>query len=276
MPPLLFGTAGAPTGSATNTTLDGVKRVSDLGLGCMEVEFVMGVRLKSREAALIAQVAANRGIRLSVHAPYFINFNARESEKVRMSEIRLLQSARAAAQLGAKDVAFHAAFAMGDPPEKVYESVKRSVSCVLEDMTKEGLQVRLRPELMGKSSQFGALNEVLRLSSELPGVQPCIDFAHWHARTGAFNSYPEFSTVLSQIRERLGDAAIKDMHIHVAGIAYGKSGELKHLDLKDSDFAFRELLQALRDARAGGLVICESPNQEQDALLLQRAYTEMR
>jgi deoxyribonuclease-4 len=119
------------------------------------------------------------------------------------------------------------------------------------------------------------LNEILRISDELPGIAPCIDFAHWHARTSAFNTYHEFTTMLLQIKERLGDAALKEMHMHVAGIAYSKSGEKEHLDLRDSDFAFRELLQVLRDFKVRGLVICESPNLEEDALLLQRTFTEL-
>ena len=82
--------------------------------------------------------------------------------------------------------------------------------------------------------------------------------------------------MLSQIKERLGAPALKEMHIHVAGISYGKSGEKTHLDLRDSDFAYRELLQALKDFKAGGLVVCESPNLEEDAMLLKRAFVELK
>lgn len=275
MSKLLFGTAGNPlsTGGA-KTTVDGIKRIVELGLDCLEIEFVLGVNIGEATARQIAQVSLHRNIRLSVHAPYYINLNAREPEKVKASQTRLLQSARAAVLCGAADVAFHAGFYMGDPPEKSYEAVKTNLSEVMEQMAKEGVKVRLRPELMGKASQFGALNEVLRLSGELPGIAPCIDFAHWHARTGAFNSYNEFATMLTQTRERLGDSALKDTHLHVAGIAYSKSGEKQHLNLKDSDFAYFELLQALKDFRVGGILVCESPNLEDDALMLKKAFAE--
>ncbi|HEX9896482.1 MAG TPA: TIM barrel protein [Dehalococcoidales bacterium] len=274
---LLFGTAGNPHSSKPpHSTVEGIKRIAELGLDSLEIEFVRGVNIGEVSARQIAQVALNRNIKLSVHAPYFINLNAHEPEKMKASQVRLIQAARAAALCGAGDVAFHPAFYLGDPLEKVYETVKNSLLEVREQLDKDGIKVRLRPELMGKASQFGALNEVLRLASEIPRVAPCIDFAHWHARTGAFNSYDEFATVLSQIKERLGAPALKEMHIHVAGIAYGKSGEKNHLDLRDSDFAYRELLQALRDFKAGGLVICESPNLEEDALLLKRAFVELK
>ncbi len=128
---------------------------------------------------------------------------------------------------------------------------------------------------MGKASQFGDIDEVINLSTELEGVAPCIDFAHWHARTGAFNSYPEFVSILFKIKERLGDKALQNIHIHFAGINYGKKGEIKHLDLKESDFQYIELLQALKNYEAEGLVICESPNLEEDALLLQATYSKL-
>jgi deoxyribonuclease-4 len=78
--------------------------------------------------------------------------------------------------------------------------------------------------------------------------------------------------VLEQIKNGLGDEAIANMHIHVSGIAYGQKGERKHLDLEESDLNYTELLQALKDYKAGGLVICESPSLEADALLLQESY----
>ena len=62
------------------------------------------------------------------------------------------------------------------------------------------------------------------------------------------------------------------MHIHAAGIDYGKKGEIKHLNLRESDFKYVEFLQALKDYDASGMVICESPNLEEDALLLQETY----
>jgi deoxyribonuclease-4 len=135
--------------------------------------------------------------------------------------------------------------------------------------------VWIRPEAAGKLSQFGSLEEILNLSTEIEGLAPCIDFAHWHARNGRFNSYPEFTSILLQVKERMGGAALDDMHIHISGIAYSKKGEIKHLNLKESDFQYTELLKALNDYDASGIVICESPNLEEDALLLQATYKEI-
>ncbi|MFC1986832.1 TIM barrel protein, partial [Chloroflexota bacterium] len=189
---------------------------------------------------------------------------------------RLLQTARIASLCGAQSVAFHAAFYLGDPPEKAYNTIRKYLAEVIHQLRQENNRVWIRPELMGKYSQFGTLEEILQLCTELEGLAPCIDFAHWHARTGVFNSYQEFASILLQIRERLGRAALDDMHIHLSGIRYGRKGEIKHLNLEESDLQYVELLKALMDYEVKGLAICESPNPEEDALLLQGTYHTLR
>ena len=128
---------------------------------------------------------------------------------------------------------------------------------------------------MGKASQFGTVEEILRLCAELEGLAPCMDFAHWHARTGKSNSYDEFTSILIQIKNKLGQVALDNMHIHVSGIAYGNKGETKHLNLQDSDFQYTELLKALRDYNVKGTIICESPSIEDDAILLKNTYKSL-
>ena len=273
MPGLLFGTGGTPHSAKTNTTIDGIKRIAGLGLGCMEVEFVQGVRMGEAGARLVAETAAREKVKLSAHAPYFINLNAHEPEKIRASQDRIIQTARIASLCGAESIVFHAAFYLGDSPVEVYTRVKESLEEVMHQLKRENNRVWVRPEIAGKPSQFGNLDEVLDLCTELEGVAPCIDFAHWHACTGAFNSYPEFASILQRVKERLGRGALDNMHIHISGIAYGEKGEVKHLNLKESDFRYTEILQALKDYDAQGIVICESPNLELDALLLQETYS---
>ena len=275
MDELLFGTGGSPHSSETQSTIDGIKRVAELGLGCMELEFVRGVRMGEAGARLVAETAQSEGVRLSAHAPYYINLNAREPEKIIASQERILQTARIGAICGAESIIFHAAFYLGDPPEKTYATVKKYLGEVVDQLRRESNGVWVRPEVMGKRTQFGTIDEILSLCTELKGVGIGMDFAHWHARSGESNSYPEFTSVLEQIKQRRGDQALKNMHIHVSGIAYGKKGEIKHRDLKESDFNYVELLRALKDFDAKGLVICESPSLEGDALLLQETYRNL-
>ena len=272
---LFFGTGGTPHSANGRSTIDGIRRIAELGLGCMEIEFVQGVRMGEAGARLVAEAAAEEGVTLTAHAPYFINLNARETEKIRASQERILQTARIGSVCGAVSIAFHAAFYLGDPPDKVYENVKKYLGEVISGLKRENNRIWVRPEVMGKGSQFGTIEEILNLSTELEQVAPCIDFAHWHARTGAFNSYPEFAAVLDQTKEQLGKKALDNIHIHFSGIDYSNKGEKRHLNLKDSDLRYTELLKALKDHAVKGVVICESPNLEEDALLLQQTYAAL-
>ena len=272
---LLFGTAGIPISTQPPTTVAGIKRVAELGLGCMELEFVQGVYLNEAEARLVAETARGAGIKLSAHAPYYLNFNAHEPRKLRASQGIMHKAARIASICGAQSLVFHAGFYLGDSPEQTYQTVKKYLAEVLGKLKEEDINIRLRPEVSGKSTQFGTVEEILGLCSELEGIAPCIDFAHLHARTGTFNSYPEFASVLEQIRNKLGASALNNMHLHISGIAYSQRGERSHLDLKESDLNYIELINALKDFGVEGMAICESPSQEEDTLLLMESYNAL-
>jgi len=270
---LLFGTGGVPVSAKLRSTEAGIERIAELGLGCMEVEFVQGVRMSPKVAVSVGELAARKKVVLTAHGPYFINLNAVEPEKVHMSKERILQTARIAALFSARSITFHAAFYLKSTPAETYTTVKRHLEEIVNILRNEGNKVIISPEVTGKPSQFGTLEELLQLSSEIEGVAPCLDFSHWHARTGKANSYQEFLDILDQIEKKLGRRALDNMHIHLSGIAYGKKGEIKHLMLSDSDFRYAGLLRALKERKAKGVVICESaPYLEQDALLLQQTY----
>lgn len=273
---LYFCTAGIPASTrGKGDTISGLKRVAELGLGGMEIEFVRGVYLTENTAPPAAYVGAKLGLKLSCHAPYYLNLNAADEIKQRQSVGVLHHAARIAATAGAGGIVFHAGYYLKGDPGTVYDQIKGQLELVLEKLRDDGSRITLRPELAGKVSQFGTLSEIIRLSKELPGVAPAIDFAHLRAVTGRYNSYAEFSEVLTRIGEALGAEALSDLHLHVSGIEYGNSGERRHLNLVETDYRFDELLQALYDFKAGGMLVCESPSIEGDALLLQRTWREL-
>jgi deoxyribonuclease-4 len=272
---LLFGTGGTPHTSRSESTAGGIERIAELGLGCMEVEFVYGANMSQTMALKVGETAKRLNVKLSAHGPYYINLNAHEEEKLIASRKRLMQTARIASMIGAQSVIFHPAFYLKDPPDEVYDRVRKELEDIVSAMRSEDIHLTLRAETTGKGSQFGSLDEVLRLSAEIDGVAPCIDFAHLHAREGKSNSYTEFESILKQIDDYLGSAALNDMHIHLSGIKYSTKGELSHLDLKESDMNYLELFKAWKEFDIKGLVICESPSLEADALIMQETYNSL-
>jgi len=269
---LLFGTAGVPLSSSDASTLTAIEHIRDLGLNCLEVEFVKGIKMGPDTAGAIGERARRLGVRLSVHAPYYINLNSEERATRLLSQERLLKSARLAAAMGARSVVFHAGFYGKHSAEDTYAAIRGELAELMSVVRRERIPVVMRVETLGKRAQFGSFDEVLQLCRDVEGLQPCLDFSHIYAREGRVNSYPEFERVLAKVAKKLGAAALRNLHIHVAGIEYNQTGEVKHLNLQESDFRYDEWLRALREAGAGGMVICESPNLEADAVMLKDLY----
>ena len=269
---LLFGTAGIPLSTFPQETGEGIRRISELGLDCMEIEFVQGIYLGESQAKAVAEMARNHKINLSVHAPYYLNFNAHDPSKLKNSQSILIKASRIAQLCGASSVVFHPGFYLKDSSEKAGYSIRDSLQKVIHTLEAEDINVKLRPESAGRTSQYGSIDEIIFLAKALEKTAPCVDFAHWHARSGTNNSYEEFCGILEAMRTQLGISSLTDMHIHVSGIEYGQSGEKKHLPILSSDLRYQGLMRALKDFDVSGSLICESPNREEDALLLKACY----
>jgi deoxyribonuclease-4 len=182
-----------------------------------------------------------------------------------------MNSARIGAICGAKSVVIHAGFIQKYPRDVVYERIKKAIVDITDKLKSKGVDITLRIETMGRSSQFGSLEEALAIT-EVDGVLPCIDFSHLHAVSGKNNSREEFASILARVEEKQGRLGLDKMHIHVSGIEYSDKGEKNHLVFAESDFKYKELAQAFSDFNINGMVICESPNLEEDAQVLKKEY----
>ncbi len=212
-----------------------------------------------------------------MHAPYYINLNSQTAEKMAASDERLLAAARKGYLSGATDIIFHPGSYHSQPPEQVYERAKEKLLELTGILREEGVDVLLRPETMGKRAMFGTLEEVVQLSKEIDGIEPCIDIAHLHARMGdgTLNTYDEFVEMFKYIERELGREGLETMHIHLSGIEYTEAGERNHLLLDESDLDWRGFLQACVDFEVAGRIVGESPNQEEDALLAMAEYRRL-
>ncbi len=276
MDKLRFGTAGIPLSTPDRNTQNGVRYIKELGLDSMELEFVRSVNLNEESAKEVNEIRKKNDVALTCHGSYFINLNAKEPQKRGASRQRILDAAHIANRAGAWSLTFHAAYYLKMEKEAVYNTVKEQLKKIIKELKETSNPVRISPETTGKPTQWGHYKEIIRLSEELDQVNPCIDFAHLHARTnGKYNTKAEFQKVLSDIEHSLGREALENMHIHLSGIDYGEKGEKKHLYLEDSDMNYKELLKQLKEFKVKGSLTCESPNLEEDALLLKKTYDEL-
>jgi deoxyribonuclease-4 len=273
-----FGTVGSPeaTPSKPGGTVGGIKYAASIGLDALEMAWVQGVRVSETSCAAIKQAAEEAGVALSVHAPYYINLNGVEEKWPRLRKY-LIDAAHFGNLAGATDIVFHPGTYFGHSPKEVLEvTIPRLQGCI-DELRKDGNPVTLRPEISGKAAMLGSLSDVLEMAKAIPGVIPCIDFAHLHARLGdgAMNSYDEWVSALDLYSHSLGKKTLRNMHIHLSGINYGPKGEKNHLVMEEADLDFRNLMRALKDSGAKGRIMCESPVLEVDALKFKQMWIEV-
>ena len=202
--------------------------------------------------------------------------NAVETDKIEASIKRVLDTARAAKDLGAYSITYHAAFYLGKSKEELIKTMIERHKTIIETLQEEDNNVWVRPETTGKKSQWGTLDEIIELSKNFSQILPCIDFAHIHAREdGKFNTYDEFCGILEKLGNELGDIALNNFHGHVAGIEYTAKGEKNHLIFEESDFNYKDLLRAMKKFDVKGALVCESPNIEVDCKILKDYYMSL-
>lgn len=281
---LNFGTAGIPTSTilskSSSGTVDGIKEVSRLGLDSLEIEFVRNVYLKNSSEKVIDDIktiADSNKISLSIHAPYFINLNAKEDYKVRNSIKYVYDSLIVGQKINAKTVVFHPAYYLSQERQVVLDNTYNNLLKLLDLFDeKRTSEIVVGLELTGKETQVGSFEDLLFFYERLKDrfVRPVIDFSHLHAR---YNGYLNSEKNINDFFEKLKSYPdlLKNMHCHLSGINYTEKGERNHLMLKESDMPYKEILTRLKDLKATGTIICESPIIEQDALLLKETYNNL-
>jgi deoxyribonuclease-4 len=273
-----FGTVGAPIGTPKKPggSVGAIEFSKYIGLNAFELGWVQSVRVTEATCALIKQAGVDQGVSLSVHASYFFNLNALDEEWPK-SRKRLMDAAHYGNLAGATDIIFHPGSYFGNPPAEVLKIAIPRLKGFMDELRKAKNPVTLRPETMGKSAMLGSLEDTLEMSKAIEGVEPCIDFAHLHARPGdgTMNTYDEWSGLLKSYEKALGKKALKRLHIHLSGIEYGPKGEKNHLALGESDLKINFLFQALKDFGCAGRILCESPIMEEDAQNMKKAWMKV-
>jgi len=257
-----------PAGSPAQSTLEGVSKIKELGLHCMEVQFTHGIKMGLELAKEVGKERGRIGIELSVHAPYYINLASKDPKKVKESKQRILDSCERAHHMGAENVVFHPAFFGGKERESIYQIAKEHILEMMETIRKKGWNVLLSPETTGKHSALGSLGETIRLSKETK-CSLCVDFAHLFARNYGKIDFREIFGRLKTLR-------MKHLHCHFSGIDYTSKGESNHVNLNHSP-DFRKFAKVLFEQKwlDSVTIISESPITWKDSLKMKDILTKM-
>lgn len=243
-----FGPAGLGSIRDAEETLE---EYGKLGFKVCEIAFTYRVYIKKeKDAKRIRKVAKKFGIKLTIHAPYWVNLNSEDWEKVEASKKRILDSCKVGHWLGAERVVFHCGYFEKKDKEETYENIKNRIKEMLEEIKKNKWKIKLAPETMGKINVFGSVEEISRLVKDT-SCSFCLDFAHILARDKKIE-WKKIKKLFPQ----------KNWHVHFSGIEYGEKGEKHHRKTKKEEW--KHLLENL-PRNKNITIINEAPNPVQDS-----------
>lgn len=248
-----------------------------MGLDCFEYQCGRGVNIGLDKAKLLGEVAKEKGITLSLHAPYYISMSSVEEEKRLNSINYILASARAVNAMGGDRIVVHTGSCGKITRERALELAIDTMKLSLKALDEEGLShIHICPETMGKVNQLGTLEEVIALCKIDERLIPCIDFGHLNARDlGILKTKEDFEQIFIKIRDSLGTDRLKTFHSHFSKIEYSQGGEKRHLTFDDTIFGpdFEPVMDLTVKYGCSPTFICESAGtQAEDAKQMKDYY----
>ncbi len=257
---IIFGPAGLGGIKEAEANLEAYAK---LGLKACEIAFTYSVYLSNKEDAIrIGNKARKLGIRLSIHAPYWINLNSSEKIKIEQSKKRILACCKIGELLQAEYVVFHPGFYGKFSQEETYDNIKNQILELQKELKRNSWKIKLAPETTGKVNVFGKEEEILSLVKDT-GCFFTIDFSHLWARSQGKMSYKE---IYDKVK------SFSSLHCHFSGIDFGEKGERNHkLTPLEEIKKLLEILPKNKDI----VIINESPSPVGDSVKMLEIYEKL-
>lgn len=273
-----------PAGNSISFTKIGYKSslqvpeyLTVMGLNAFEYQCGRGVNIGTGKATELGIIAKEKGITLSLHAPYYISMSSVDEEKRLNSINYILASARAVKAMGGNRIVVHTGSCGKISREEALILAKDTMKKSLDALDNEGLgDIHICPETMGKVNQLGTLDEVIELCKLDERLIPCIDFGHLNARDlGFFKTKDDYKIVYEKIENNLGIDRLKSFHSHFSKIEYTAGGEKRHLTFEDTVYGpdFEPVMELSAKKNCNNIFICESDGtQAEDSKKMKDYY----
>jgi deoxyribonuclease-4 len=258
MASLHFGPARVPSRESAEAA---VEELLARGYSACEIDFESGFWMDYDFAARFGELARERDVVLSVHAPLagFMG-HAERGRKLNMAVGMLDHSAGIARAAGAEVVVFHPGFLLGRSREEAVDSVVEQLGELRARLEAKDRAVPFGVEVMGRVRELGTADDVVEISRRTGWVRPVLDFAHMHATSdGAFTTVEPFVEALAKADAVLEPGA--PFHIHFSDIAYANRNETRHLPYGEGTLRADPLAAALAGFERPATVISESPDE---------------
>lgn len=276
-----------PSGNSEKFYQDGFKSswqmpawLAQMGLNAYEYQCNKGTNIKMETALRIGDEARKAGIRMSIHAPYYINLSSAEDEKRENSIGYILKTLQVAQWMGADRIVIHP----GNVGKLSRDETMMLALPVLAEAIRQADEsgfgdITLCPEVLGKLSNLGSLDEVLMMCALDDRMIPCVDFGHVHARTlGGLKDTEDYEKLFDRIENGIGRERTRKLHIHFSRVEFSAAGERKHHTLQDTQYGpdFTHLARVLHQRNIEPVIICESRDvMAEDACRLKEIYNAL-
>ena len=279
----LFGPAGNSEDfyEAGNRTVYHVPAwLESNGLHAFEYQCGRGVKISDDSARDFGLLAAEKDIRLSIHAPYYISLSSVEKEKRDRSIEYIMATLRAADCMGADRIVVHSGSCGQITRLEALKLASDTLTRAIKAADEAGYgHIRICPETMGKVKQLGNVDEVIKLCLLDERMIPTLDFGHINAQSiGQYNTKESIASIFDLLHNKLGAERAKNFHAHYSRIEYTRAGEKKHHTMAETEFEpdFDPIAELIAERGLTPRIICESAGtQTSDAVKMQEMYKKM-
>lgn len=267
-----FGISHLPPDDGDNAEfLDGL-----VGQGhrALELPFTQGFPWKQKECERFAKLAAERDLRLSVHAPYFAGLTIPDEDRGKQSLAALEHTMKLGKWLGAPVIVAHLGNNYDADPSVLMDRIRKRLEYVAPKV--ETLGVGLGLETAGNKSSFGSLGDIAQLASEFSFVRPVVDWAHVHAMTGGgLTTKDAFLSVLSFVQESFPGWMIQPLQVQFSDNEFGKAGEIRHVPYGDGTLRVGPLVEAVQEVGISMVLISEARDMKSHDLIWEEAQDHL-
>ena len=146
-----------------------------LGHDALELPFVHGFPWKERRCKTFGELAAARGIALSIHAPYFAILTQDDPATRPQTLSAIEHSMKLVASMGGHTVVAHTGYVRDRTPEELHQLVDDGLGVIAPKVRHLGVALGL--ETTGTERAFGSLGDIALIAQKHSFVRPVIDWA---------------------------------------------------------------------------------------------------
>ncbi|HEX6300077.1 MAG TPA: non-homologous end-joining DNA ligase [Acidimicrobiia bacterium] len=264
MTTLRFGISELPPDDGDDAEF--LDKLVEEGHRALELPFTQGFPWKEKRCETFGTLAAERDIRLSAHAPYFVGLTIPEEDKGKQSAHALEHTMKLGNWLGAPVIVAHFGATYDEDPTVLMDRVRARIDIIAPKV--ESMGVGLGLETAGKRSQFGSLGDIAQLAAEYNFVRPVVDWAHIHAMTnGGLTSKSAFVSVLSFIKDSFPGWMIQPLQVQFSDNQFGDGGEIRHVAYGEGTLRVGPLVEAVEEAGMSMVLISEARDMKSHGLI---------